>query len=115
MRQDQYLMLVRMLLQMGGTVLVAQGVFTAADWTSVADNTMTFVGAGTALWGVGWALWSRRESALKAVVANMPGTVVVNTAGNPAVAATAIAQLPQVNLVQAGSDAIAAPSPKVVP
>ena len=118
MTQDQWLMMVRMLLQMGGIVLMSKGVFTDADWNTLSTDLMAFAGAGFTLWGVVWTFWTRRASGLKATVANMPNTVVV-TAASPAVLTTvagAIAEVPGVANVKApASVANALPSLKVVP
>jgi hypothetical protein len=118
MTQDQWLMMVRMLLQMGGVVLVSKGVFSDADWTTLSTDFLTCAGAGMTLWSVVWSFWVRRASGLKATVANMPNTVVVTTtqpASLPAVA-NMIADIPTVETVKAPADVVkATPSPKVVP
>jgi hypothetical protein len=73
MSQDQFLMMVRMALQMAGTFLVAHGVFAEADWTTVAGALLTMA-------PIAWSFWARREAGLKASVGAMPNTVVVETA-----------------------------------
>jgi hypothetical protein len=118
MTQDQWLMMVRMLLQMGGIVLMSKGVFTDADWNTLSTDLMAFAGAGFTLWGVVWTFWTRRSSGLKSTVANMPNTVVV-TSKSPEILATVastIAEVPGVQTVKAPAIiANAVPSLKVVP
>ena len=117
MSQDQFMMMVRMGLQMAGTFLVAHGVFSEADWTTV-------VGALLTMAPVAWSFWARREAALKSSVGAMPNTVVVTT--NPAATpdadtskttrlAATIATLPEVkNVISTPQVAAATASTKVV-
>ncbi len=117
MTQDQYLMMVRMGLQMAGTFLVAHGVFAEADWTTVAGALLTMA-------PIAWSFWARREAGLKATVGSIPNTVVVTTAptSSPAVdaskttsVAAKIAAIPEVSQVIATPEIAAATvSDKVV-
>jgi hypothetical protein len=119
MTEDQMMMLLRMLLQMAGTFLVAHGVFGEADWTTLAGVVVTLA-------PMGWSFWARRESGLKSTVGAMPNTVVVTTApvgvvspatDTPRTAALAskIAAMPEVtNVISTPEIAASTPSPKVV-
>jgi hypothetical protein len=77
--QDQFLMMVRMALQIAGTALFSQSTLASPNW-------QTASGAILALAGVGWTLWARREAGLKSSVSAIPNTAVVTTkpTGNPA-------------------------------
>lgn len=101
MSQDQFLMIVRMALQIGGTALLSQAQLSSPNWQTVS-------GAILALAGVAWSLWSRRESGLKATVGALPNTVVVTThpTGNglvdtakTSVLSAQIAKIPEVQSV----------------
>jgi hypothetical protein len=119
MTQDQMLMLLRMLLQMAGTFLVAHGVFGEADWTTLA-------GVAVTLAPMGWSFWARRTAGLQSTVGAMPNTVVVTTAPvgmiSPAtdtarttVLANKLAAMPEVtSVISTPEIAAATPSPKIV-
>jgi hypothetical protein len=88
--QDQFLMGIRMFLQIAGSFLISKNLFTDADWTAFAGAIMTIA-------GIGWTMWARRETALKQTVAAMPNTVVVTHASGAGDAVTTqIATIPGV-------------------
>lgn len=117
MTQDQFLMIIRMALQIGGTALLSTSELASPNW-------QTASGAIIALAGVGWSIWARREAAMKAAVSAIPNTVVVTTA--PALTpqadtalttsvASKIAAMPEVkNVISTPAVAAATVSDKVV-
>lgn len=72
MTQDQFMMTVRILLQIAGTYLCTHGIETEATWA-------VYSGALIALAPIIWSFYARRQAGLKSSVANIPGTLVVET------------------------------------
>jgi hypothetical protein len=117
MTQDQFLMIVRMVLQIGGTAMLSTSALASPNW-------QTASGAILALAGVGWTLWARREAGLKASASAIPNTLVVTTAasltpqGDTAATtslAAKIASMPEVqNVISTPEVAAATVSDKVV-
>lgn len=94
MTQDQFLMYIRMFLQIVGTFLISKNVFSDTDWTAFAGAIMTIS-------GIGWTLYARRQAGLKQTVAAMPNTVVVTHTDNPVNVANKLAAMPEVKEVTA--------------